>query len=102
MHDLAMQVRHLHDVVVHDPDHAHAGPREVLQNGRAEAAGAEHEHAGVFEAALALDVTPLSDLRASAAYRLKVAGNLIERLIHEAAPEAPETRLATVGAPAHA
>ncbi|KQU24201.1 FAD-binding molybdopterin dehydrogenase [Methylobacterium sp. Leaf94] len=55
-----------------------------------------------FKAAVARDFTPLSDMRASAAYRLKVAGNLIERLIHEAAPEAPETRLATVGAPAHA
>ncbi|KQP95308.1 xanthine dehydrogenase small subunit [Methylobacterium sp. Leaf117] len=55
-----------------------------------------------FKAALAQDFTPLTDMRASAAYRLKVAGNLIERLIHESAPEAPETRLARVGALAHA
>ncbi|MDB5645592.1 xanthine dehydrogenase small subunit [Methylobacterium sp.] len=56
----------------------------------------------VFKAALAQDFTPLSDMRASAAYRLKVAGNLIERLIHEAGPQAPETRLAAVREPAHA
>jgi xanthine dehydrogenase small subunit len=41
-------------------------------------------------------------MRASAAYRLKVAGNLLERLIHEAGPGAPETRLAAIGALAHA
>jgi xanthine dehydrogenase small subunit len=55
-----------------------------------------------FKAALAQDFTPLTDMRASAAYRLKVAGNLIERLIHEAAPQAPETRLAAPGERAHA
>ena len=55
-----------------------------------------------FKAALARDFTPLSDMRASAAYRLKVAGNLLERLIHEAGPGAPETRLAAIGALAHA
>lgn len=55
-----------------------------------------------FKAALAQDFTPLTDMRATAGYRLKVAGNLIERLIHEAAPRAPETRLAPVGALAHA
>ncbi|MGU3362656.1 xanthine dehydrogenase small subunit [Methylobacterium sp. M6A4_1b] len=55
-----------------------------------------------FKAALARDFTPLTDMRASAAYRLRVAGNLIERLIHEASPRAPETRLAPVGALAHA
>ena len=55
-----------------------------------------------FKAALAQDFTPLSDMRASAGYRLRVAGNLIERLIYESAPEAPETRLAAIGSPAHA
>ena len=55
-----------------------------------------------FKAALARDFTPLSDMRASAAYRLKVAGNLIERLAHEIAPGAPETRLAAIGELAHA
>ena len=55
-----------------------------------------------FKAALAQDFTPLSDMRASAGYRLKVAGNLIERLIYESAPEAPETRLAAIGSPAYA
>lgn len=55
-----------------------------------------------FKAALAQDFTPLSDMRASAAYRLRVAGNLIERLAHEIAPGAPETRLAAIGELAHA
>ncbi|MCJ2033210.1 xanthine dehydrogenase small subunit [Methylobacterium sp. J-068] len=53
-------------------------------------------------AALAQDFTPLSDMRASAGYRLKVAGNLIERLIHESGPHAPETCLAAIREPAHA
>lgn len=45
-------------------------------------------------AALAGDFTPLTDMRASAAYRLKVAGNLLRRfLIETTAPEAA-TRVA--------
>ena len=36
-------------------------------------------------AALAADFTPMSDLRASAAYRLQVAGNLIRRAALQAA-----------------
>ena len=45
-------------------------------------------------AALAGDFTPLTDMRASAAYRLKVAGNLLTRfLIETTAPEAA-TRVA--------
>lgn len=55
-----------------------------------------------FKAALAQDFTPLSDMRASSGYRLRVAGNLIERFAHEIAPQAPETRLARVGESAHA
>jgi xanthine dehydrogenase small subunit len=39
--------------------------------------------------ALAADFTPMSDLRASAAYRLQVAGNLIRRAALEAAAGAP-------------
>ncbi|WP_375407979.1 xanthine dehydrogenase small subunit [uncultured Methylobacterium sp.] len=55
-----------------------------------------------FKAALAQDFTPLSDMRASAGYRQRVAGNLIERFAHETAPQAPETSLARVGEPIHA
>ncbi|MGX1787292.1 xanthine dehydrogenase small subunit [Bosea sp. NPDC055332] len=45
-------------------------------------------------AALAEDFTPLTDMRASASYRLKVAGNLLRRfLIETTAPETP-TRVA--------
>ena len=40
-------------------------------------------------AALALDYTPLSDMRASAAYRLQVAQNLLRRCWLETRPEAP-------------
>lgn len=55
-----------------------------------------------FKTALVQDFTPLSDMRASASYRLKVAGNLIERLAFELAPQAHETRLAQVGNLIHA
>jgi xanthine dehydrogenase small subunit len=43
-------------------------------------------------AALARDFTPLTDLRASASYRQRAAGNLLRRFWHEtrrAAPLAP-------------
>jgi xanthine dehydrogenase small subunit len=39
--------------------------------------------------ALASDFEPMSDLRASAAYRRKVAGNLLRRLWHETQGETP-------------
>jgi xanthine dehydrogenase small subunit len=42
-------------------------------------------------AALAADFTPMTDLRASAAYRLQVAGNLIRRAALQAAGTAPVT-----------
>ena len=41
------------------------------------------------QAALAQDFAPLSDMRASAEYRLKVAGNLLERWWLETRPHAP-------------
>ncbi len=40
-------------------------------------------------AALAQDFTPLSDMRASAAYRMKVAQNLVRRFWLETRPDAP-------------
>ena len=40
-------------------------------------------------AALTLDFTPLSDMRASAAYRMKVAQNLVRRFWLETRPDAP-------------
>ncbi len=46
-------------------------------------------------AALGRDFTPLSDLRASADYRLRAAKNLILRLWHETRADAPLTRAAT-------
>ena len=39
--------------------------------------------------ALALDYQPLTDLRASAAYRQRVAGQLLKRLWFETLPVAP-------------
>lgn len=52
------------------------------------------EPVAAAKAALAQDFTPLTDMRASAAYRLKVAGNLLTRfLIETTAPEAA-TRVA--------
>ncbi len=44
-------------------------------------------------AALADDVTPISDLRASAEYRMLVARNLLRKAYLETAPEAPRTRV---------
>ncbi|MBL8385311.1 MAG: xanthine dehydrogenase small subunit [Burkholderiales bacterium] len=44
-------------------------------------------------AALADDFTPLSDMRASAAYRMKVARNLLLRLFHETTGAGGETRV---------
>jgi xanthine dehydrogenase small subunit len=44
-------------------------------------------------AALARDFTPISDWRASAGYRAKVAGNLLRRLYIETTDQATETRL---------
>ncbi|CAN7520552.1 xanthine dehydrogenase small subunit [Bosea sp. LjRoot237] len=45
-------------------------------------------------AALAQDFTPLSDMRASAAYRLKVAGNLLRRFLIETTAPETSTRVA--------
>jgi xanthine dehydrogenase small subunit len=44
-------------------------------------------------AALESDFTPISDMRASAAYRRTVAGNLIFKLFLETSADAPRTRL---------
>ncbi|WP_186419016.1 xanthine dehydrogenase small subunit [Bosea sp. CS1GBMeth4] len=45
-------------------------------------------------AALAEDFTPLTDMRASAAYRLKVAGNLLRRFLIETTAPRTATRVA--------
>jgi xanthine dehydrogenase small subunit len=45
-------------------------------------------------AALAQDFTPLTDMRASAGYRLKVAGNLLRRFLIESTDEPAATRVA--------
>ncbi|RXT52686.1 xanthine dehydrogenase small subunit [Bosea sp. Tri-44] len=45
-------------------------------------------------AALAQDFTPLTDMRASAAYRLKVAGNLLRRFLIETTRPETATRVA--------
>ena len=56
--DLALQVRGVDDVHVDDADRADAGRGEVQRGGRAEAAGAEQQHLGVEQLALALDRRP--------------------------------------------
>jgi xanthine dehydrogenase small subunit len=53
-------------------------------------------------AALTIDFTPISDWRASAGYRAKVAGNLLRRLFIETTDEAAETRLVGDRSLAHA
>lgn len=45
-------------------------------------------------AALPQDFTPLTDMRASASYRLKVAGNLLRRFWIETTEPTIETRVA--------
>ncbi|CAD5300149.1 FAD-binding molybdopterin dehydrogenase [Bosea sp. 62] len=45
-------------------------------------------------AALAQDFTPLTDMRASAAYRLKIAGNLLRRFLIETTTPETSTRVA--------
>ena len=53
-------------------------------------------------AALAEDFTPLTDWRASAGYRARVAGNLLRRLFIETTDAATETRLVGDRSLAHA
>ena len=52
-------------------------------------------------AALVQDFTPLSDWRASAAYRARVAANLLLKFQIETTDPAAETRLVGTGSPAH-
>ena len=53
--------------------------------------------------ALGLDYEPLSDLRATKAYRLKVAGNLLRRFLIETQQPGTQTRVAgDIGSHAHA
>jgi xanthine dehydrogenase small subunit len=58
--------------------------------------GREWNEAAVTAAIAALprDFTPLTDMRASAGYRLKVAGNLLRRFLIETSGPAVETRVA--------
>ncbi len=53
--DLALEVRRVDVVHVDDADRADPGRREVERGGRAEPAGAEHQHLGVEQLLLALD-----------------------------------------------
>jgi xanthine dehydrogenase small subunit len=53
-------------------------------------------------AALAEDFTPISDWRASAGYRARVAGNLLRRLLAETTDDDAETRLVGDRSLAHA
>ena len=45
------------------------------------------------DALLAKDFSPIGDMRATAAYRLRAAANLVRRLQLETAPGAPSLRL---------
>ena len=54
MDHLALQVRNLDGVVVDDAEGAHAGGGQVLQDGRAESPGPDHQHPGVLEPPLRL------------------------------------------------
>ena len=54
MHDLALQVVERDAIVVDDAEGADAGRGQVHQHGRAEPAGADHQHPGGLELLLAL------------------------------------------------
>ena len=47
------------------------------------------QRASHTEAALAIDYTPLTDMRATTAYRMQVAQNLLERFYLETRPDHP-------------
>ena len=53
VNDLALQVGQRHDVVVDHAERADAGRGEIHQRGRAETAGADHQHGGFLQRGLA-------------------------------------------------
>jgi hypothetical protein len=53
VNDLALQIRQRHDIVIDNAERADAGGGEIKQNRRAEAAGANDQHARGFELGLA-------------------------------------------------
>jgi xanthine dehydrogenase small subunit len=65
---------------------AHHAERALIEHGWS-SAGIE-----ASSAALAADFTPLSDLRASGAYRLQAAGNLLRRFFLQSRGERPALR----------
>ena len=82
VHDLPLQVGDVDDVVVHDPDGAHAGRGQVQQRGAAETAGADDEHPGRLEPALRERAEPRQDEVARVPLRLgrgELRGGLDER-----------------------
>ncbi len=54
VHDLALEIGEIHGVVVDHPDGTHPGRRQVQQQGRAQPAGADHQHPGIQQPRLAL------------------------------------------------
>jgi xanthine dehydrogenase small subunit len=70
-------------------------PKRALAT-EAELIGRSWDEAAVADAIAALprDFTPLSDMRASAGYRLTVAGNLLRRFLIETTQPGVETRIA--------
>ena len=79
-----------------------ATPKRAL-HAEAALAGREWDEGAILAAQQALeqDFTPIGDMRASAAYRMQVAKNLIRRLHVETTTPAVETRLAAAGRLAH-
>ena len=78
------------------PKRAHAAERALT--GRVFDASA----VAAAQAALAEDFTPISDMRASATYRLRVAQNLFERLYLEQSDRIAPARITSGAEPAHA
>ena len=52
MDDLALQIGQRHDVVIDHAERPDTGGGKIHQRGRAEAAGADHQHGGLLQRSL--------------------------------------------------
>ena len=76
VHHLALQVREVDGVVVDERQASDAGGGQVQRGRRAEAAGADHEHAGAQDAVLAFDADLVEQDMARVAQQLLVVHRL--------------------------
>ncbi|MNT14077.1 hypothetical protein D3C72_1490690 [compost metagenome] len=84
---LALQVGELHPVEIHQGQLADSGHPQILGGGAAQATGADHQHLGLLERLLPLEVEGLEDYLAVVAQQLGIA----EDLAHSSNPEKGST-----------